>query len=108
MTLGEPRPRGEEFGYQNLGEQPNVVVEIAGIAQLVLRAWNTPTDTDDGAAALGGPLRQFRLPRRPGEDEKSVVGGLRQVDVDVAPVAGLAADRRQARPLAQHQRALLC
>ena len=87
----QPEVGGEELGHQHLGEQADVVVLVAGVPQRVRRALDVGADGHDGRAALAVHAQQLVLPTRPRQQQQPVVGGLREVDVDMAPVAGLAA-----------------
>ena len=57
--------------------------------------------------AFGRPLEQLVFIGAPSEQQHAVVEGLREVDIDVAPVARFAMNRRPARPFSHHQCALL-
>jgi hypothetical protein len=109
LTLGLSAPglRSHQLDDQRLGEQAYVVEVVVRVAHGDGGARHLPADRDQGAAALPDPVEQLGLPALPGQQDQPVVRGLGQVDVDMAPVAGVAADGGQARPLAQHQGALL-
>ena len=64
-------------------------------------------DPDHGAPACLGPFGHLRFPRGSGKHQEAVIGCLGQIDVDVAPIAGLTADGRPPRTLAEHQCPLL-
>ncbi len=96
----------EELADQGLGEQTDVVDVVVGVADRHRGAVDLGPDRDQGRAALAHPAEELVLPARAGQQHQPVVGGPGQVDVDVAPVGGLAGVRRQPGPLAQHQRRL--
>src|SRR4029453_10734010 len=103
-TDGEPPLRGDELRDEGLGDRGGFGVIVALI---------TDSGPSSGHLPAAGTNREAGLPRHPRapppqpperlavpggacEEERSVVEGLRQVDVDVAPVAGLATDGRAA------------
>ena len=66
-----------------------------------------PAGGDDRAAAPFGPLHHLGLPGRSAQEQSPRPGELREVDVDVRPVAGLTGVGAHARHLSQHERRLL-
>ena len=83
-----------------------IVVGVAGVAQVAHRSCDVSADADDGASARAVHSASWASHSDPANTSSRSRCSW-SVDVDVAPVAGLAADGRQPWTLTQHQRALL-
>ena len=80
----------DQLRNQHLGEQRDLRVMVAGVSDGVLRVGDVVTNGHHGRSAIAHPPHRLVVEPGSGEEQGAIVERLRQVDVDVRPVAGLA------------------